>query len=185
MASVSLNRTKNGFKGSCNHAESDPGSATVHIDAGVKTKPHTHTAEIAISEKLVSATVNGKSKDLVADRGSEARSDTPLVVDFKDDLSITRRRVDTSLPRLANVVKSVGTIVSCALAAPVVGSLDGSSLIISPGDRVLAAVTRSGFRVLKADCVNADVDVGPEGKALIADSGVPLLELIEGDTELG
>lgn len=54
MASVSLNRTKNGFKGSCNHAESDPGSATVHIDAGVKTKPHTHTAEIAISEKLVS-----------------------------------------------------------------------------------------------------------------------------------
>jgi hypothetical protein len=36
MASVSLHRTKDGFKGGCNHANSNPGSATVRIDAGVK-----------------------------------------------------------------------------------------------------------------------------------------------------
>lgn len=123
---------------------------------------------------------DGKKEVSLTLLGRKPLSNSPLIVDLKDELAITRRRINTLGPLLTNVVNTLR-----AIATPISSSLRSSNLVASPRKNILITVTSSNFGVLKANGPDADIGVGPEAQAVLADGGVPFLELVKGDAELG
>lgn len=128
----------------------------------------------------VGALRDGKKQVSLTLLGRKTLSNSPLIVDLKDELAITRGRINTLGPLLTNVVNPLS-----AVAAPLGGSLRSSNLVTSPRKNILIDIASSGLRVLKANGADANVGIGPEAEAVLADGGVPFLELVKGDAELG
>jgi hypothetical protein len=126
------------------------------------------------------ASIDRQDQVLSALSRKNSLTNTPLIVDLKDKLAITRRRINTLAPLLTNVIDTISTLLT-----PLSSSPSSVRLVISPRENVLADVASSNLRVLEANRAHTNIGIGPEAETILADGGVPFFELVKGDAELG
>lgn len=126
---------------------------------------------------LLGTAIDTKTQELLASATGEANLLSVISSHLEHKLAISRRRVDASSPSLVDIIRASAV----SIVAPIMRSSKRIGLILAPGDNITATKASNRDGILVSDCADTHVSFGPEVIALIADSGVPLFELLKGD----